>query len=598
MTLKITPIIFINAICILNTHVFGQVPAEGDNRACIPQPVHQVTICGYLSERYHLNEQYLLWQAENNKEFMCNPYLHPGQVKDRPWDGEYLGKWLDAASLTAQYMGDDQLMDLCSEYALVLINNQDSNGYIGIETPGNWNKNTWDIWNQWYSLWGLLTYYECFKDKTALESAVRAGEWIVSNHGPIENSNAKIYRGPWHGGCNVDIMDQMMRLYSHTGNKKFIEFAQSLSNHYVHIQNMRNSGTPFLTHAYVLLAYLGGNVLLNRIDRNKMELTWMEKIWEETVSRHLFPTYSLGSGETLHDVSPDDIPNSRIQETCATVEWLVFNQRLYESTGNIRYAHMTENIIYNALLSAQSSDGMKWMYYTPLRYEKKWMSGATFCCYWSGPRGISRIPQCIYRVDPDGICVNLFEHSEAKLYIKDSQLTIYQKTNYPRDGEVKLRLRMNRPLEFTLRMRIPEWTRNAIILLNNGEMHGTIASGEYASIRRVWKNGDTIVLKMDMPLNLVYLNKDNAAVRRGPEILSVDERDNQGIDLNAIALLDSSSLKFYSGAANGRTRCQILVKIGEKYGYVQMIPFAEAGNGGARFRTVFPVSRKAGKSVH
>lgn len=105
-----------------------------------------------------------------------------------------------------------------------------------------------------------------------------------------------------------------------------------------------------------------------------------------------------------------------------------FTERLYKATGHVKYIDALERVCYNALLAAQSTDGMKWTYYTPLRYTKKWFQGPTNCCFWSGPRGIARIPEMVYSVDEQGLRVDLFEQSKAKLKVKGKEVSIDQMT--------------------------------------------------------------------------------------------------------------------------------------------------------------------------
>src|SRR6185503_904942 len=107
------------------------------------------------------------------------------------------------------------------------------------------------------------------------------------------------------------------------------------------------------------------------------------------------------------------------------------------------------------LLAAQSMDGMQWMYFTPLRYEKRWFTGPTSCCYWSGPRGIARLPGWVYALDNDGLLVNLYESGKATLQLVDRPVTIKQTTLYPDLGEVMIEVEPAVPVKFTLRLRIP-----------------------------------------------------------------------------------------------------------------------------------------------
>src|SRR6185295_10259125 len=138
----------------------------------------------------------------------------------------------------------------------------------------------------------------------------------------------------------------------------------------------------------------------------------------------------------------------------------------HAATGNARYAEMMERTIYNALLAAQSLDGMRWMYYLPLRYEKTFFTGPTSCCYWSGPRGVARLPDFVYGVDAEGIRVNLYESSKGSLNVNGQTVAIEQESDYPDSGWVNLGIRPERPISFTLRMRVPAQASAAEFQIN------------------------------------------------------------------------------------------------------------------------------------
>ena len=415
----------------------------------------QVRITGYLSPRFQGNLQYLIDRYEKNKEWMLEPFQNRGMEwvieplrnkrGELPWAGEYAGKWLDAASLTAASSSHAQLSQYCDAFSAAMIAAQDLDGYLGIEIPARRGGNSeWDLWNVKYALTGLLTRYEVYGDKACLEAAIRGGEWVINYYGKVTDEKSPFFHSAEDGGVSVNIIDEFVRLYRFTGERRFLEFASSVVNHFSPIVRMQNTQQAPLAHAYNLLGYLGSVVELFAAENAANELRWVEKVWEDFVAQHLYPTGSLGYNELLRMSAPNDTPvengqpERHHQETCATVEWLLLNARLYQATGRVRYMEKMEHTIYNALRAAQSADGMKWMYYTPLRYEKRWFTGPTSCCYWSGPRGIARLPGWVYALDDEGLRVNLYELSDASLRLGEHTVTVRQSSLYPDHGQVTL----------------------------------------------------------------------------------------------------------------------------------------------------------------
>ena len=68
----------------------------------------------------------------------------PGKLLERMWDGEYAGKWLDAATRTAINTGDKALLKKVDQFTTALINHQQPDGYIGIKLPTNRDLNDWE----------------------------------------------------------------------------------------------------------------------------------------------------------------------------------------------------------------------------------------------------------------------------------------------------------------------------------------------------------------------------------------------------------------------------------------------------------------------
>jgi len=105
----------------------------------------QVTLSGRLSARYQGNLRDLAHIYETREDWMLEPFRYRGmdwvleplrnKKAELAWAGEYAGKWLDAAVLSASDAGDEQLGQAAARFASELISAQESGGYLGIELP-------------------------------------------------------------------------------------------------------------------------------------------------------------------------------------------------------------------------------------------------------------------------------------------------------------------------------------------------------------------------------------------------------------------------------------------------------------------------------
>ena len=568
---------------------------------------NQVTLTGRLAARYQGNRRYLAHIFATRSDWMLEPFRHRGKdwvleplrnkKGELAWAGEYAGKWLDSAALSVPDTDDRQLGRAVAQFASELIATQEPDGYLGIEPPARRRQGSdwdWEVWNVKYAMAGLLTHFETSQDAASLNAAVRCGEWLINQFGIVSSADHPFFHSTMDGGSNVIVIDQFARLYRFTGEQRFLEFANAVVAYYPPFQTMRSTQQAPLWHAYNLVSYLGGVIELALASNCKTELRWIEKVWEDITNRHLYPTGSIGFSEHLSETAPNDTavengePPRHHQETCATVEWVLFNALLYKATGRVRYIDHMEQTIYNSLLAAQSLDGLQWMYFTPLRYEKRWFTGPTSCCYWSGPRGIARLPGWVYALDNKGLYVNLFESSEANLQLDQSEVTVRQVSLYPAIGKVTLEVAPAAPIAFILRLRILPHLRDVHFKLNGKRVSPDSATDGYFGFRRIWSRGDRIEMEFEIPVMVSdFLNQHYGIIVRGPEVMSVDQQDNPDLDLDHVILHEQTILRSID-SVYGRRRYQGEVTVDGRSVEVIFTPYADCGNNGTRFRVAFP----------
>ena len=138
---------------------------------------------------------------------------------------------------------------------------------------------------------------------------------------------------------------------------------------------------------------------------------------------------------------------------------------------------------------------------------------------------------------------------------------------------------------------------------NNSDVDG------YCDINLEESGEFQIEIQFDIPLTLENLEGNNYAMRRGPEVLSIDARDNIDTWLGPhddlitipeeIELLpiDPSRRYQWAGPTEAKgSRRRYLVNLNdarkaEPRGLI-LTPYADAGNEGAAFRTVFPLAKE------
>jgi hypothetical protein len=85
--------------------------------------------------------------------------------------------------------------------------------------------------------------------------------------------------------------------------------------------------------------------------------------------------------------------------------------------------------------------------------------------------------------------------------------------------------------EFTLKLRIPGWTKSVLVRVNKTLSDAKPSPGSYFEVRRVWRAGDVVDLNMEMEPRLIEANPlveetlNQVAVQRGPVVYCLETTD-------------------------------------------------------------------------
>jgi uncharacterized protein len=263
--------------------------------------------------------------------------------------------------------------------------------------------------------------------------------------------------------------------------------------------------------------------------------------WDDMVTTKTSLTGGNGSrheGESFGDrfeLPPDRAYN----ETCAAIGSFQWSWRLLLATGEAKYADHMERILFNGFAAAINTEGDRFFYINPLQrrvdhYEKddpgrrrEWFNCA--CC----PPNIMRLLASLhhYLASHNGDTLTVYQYAAAT--IAGAGLTAEIGTNYPWDGEVTLRVTDAPPEERELALRIPAWSAAAgqSAELNDSPERIVVPPGRYLRLRRVWRPGDVLRLRLDLTPRWTYPDprvdalRGCAAVERGPLVYCFEQAD-------------------------------------------------------------------------
>ncbi|OMF36921.1 hypothetical protein BK133_08390 [Paenibacillus sp. FSL H8-0548] len=266
----------------------------------------------------------------------------------------------------------------------------------------------------------------------------------------------------------------------------------------------------------------------------------LHRVWRHTVERNMYLTGGIGPSHHNEGFTHDyDLPNeSAYCETCAAIAMVFWNHRMNMLFGDSKYADIVEREMYNGALAGISLSGDKFFYVNPLaskgdHHRVPWFD--TSCCPTNLARFLPSIGQYVYAQTDKGIAVNQYINSEAEFLVRDGvSVKLNQKTQYPWNGKIELTVDAEKSSYFSIRMRVPDWCRGYNVQVGGEKISGLEALTEqgYVVLSRNWSQGDTIVLELDMPVEIVRAkqevqeNRGRIAIQRGPIVYCMEQADH------------------------------------------------------------------------
>jgi DUF1680 family protein len=202
-----------------------------------------------------------------------------------------------------------------------------------------------------------------------------------------------------------------------------------------------------------------------------------------------------------------------------------------------------EQALYNSVLAGISLDGTAFFYTNTLRQlepmpvaDLRWprhrqKSLGCFCCPPNVVRTIAQSSRYAYATSDRGVHVVLYGGSTLDA---GDGLKLTQATEYPWDGRVRITIDAAPRPEQSIFLRIPSWSRDGSIRVNDQPVRNVAAPGSFHEIHRTWTTGDTIDIEFPMPVRVVEAHplveeaRNHVAVMRGPIVYCVE-----GVDLPA-----------------------------------------------------------------
>lgn len=510
-----------------------------------------------------------------------------------PFDDTDVYKTIEGASYLLQTYPDEKLKAYIDSVLDIVASAQEPDGYlytartINPEHPHQWSgSKRWEkeevLSHELYDLGHLVdaacAHYQATGSTKFLDIARRYADCVVRSVGPKEGQATVV---PGHQIAEM----ALCRLYLVTGDKRYLDEAKYMLDyrgktkiHDIYSQ----SDKPILEqseawgHAVRAGYMYSGIADVAALTQDSDYIRTIDRIWNNIVSRKYYITGGVGARHEGEAFGADyELPNkTAYNETCAAISMVYLFERMFLLHGDAKYIDCLERTLYNGVISGMSVDGGRFFYPNPLSSDGEYRFNSDYtltrqpwfgcaCCPSNLSRFIPSIPGYIYAVKDNNIYVNLFSANKMSMKVGGKDVILEQKTNYPWDGDVTIRVVKNNAKNLNLRIRIPGWARGEVVpsdlyhftgksnepiakwnvsVMNSKPVNkATIENGYFVInsdfIGRQLRSGDEIKVHFDMTPQVVEANSKVAAdrgriaIERGPLVYCAETADNNNFDV-------------------------------------------------------------------
>ncbi|UBZ15020.1 glycoside hydrolase family 127 protein [Flagellimonas marinaquae] len=508
-----------------------------------------------------------------------------GEVKGAmPFDDTDVYKIIEGASNSLISAPNPKLEKLVDSLVSIIKVGQEADGYLTTwrtidpaKPPANWvnvdKGERWEslaasheLYNAGHLYEAAAVHYEATGKRNFLDIAIKNADLMVKTFGDGEGKIAAV---PGH----QIIETGLIKLYQITGKEDYLKLSKYFLDNRGNPENHELFG-PYsqdhlpvvaqdevVGHAVRAVYMYAAMTDIAAIQKDTAYLDAVNALWENMVNKKMYITGGIGAkhdGEAFGENY--ELPNlTAYNETCASIGDVYWNHRLHNLTGDVKYFDVIERTLYNGLISGLSLDGQQFFYPNALESDgvykfnqgactrKDWFDCS--CCPTNVIRFIPAMPGLIYSKKGNTLYTNLYASNEAKVELKNQDIMVTQETSYPWDGKVKFTVNPEMEGEFTIKFRIPGWSRNTVLpgdlyqyvskdeasnkLSLNGEEIDLVADNGYFTLTRTWKSGDQVELDFPMSVRKVKANPEieedlgKMSLEYGPIVYAVEEIDNK-----------------------------------------------------------------------
>ncbi|MBQ8797953.1 MAG: glycoside hydrolase family 127 protein [Lachnospiraceae bacterium] len=348
----------------------------------------------------------------------------------------------------------------------------------------------------------------------------RLADWVYGRTGSWSEDIHRVVLGIEYGGMNDCLYD----VYLITGKKEHLEAAHAFDQVELFERVLKaKAGDNILNnhHANTTIPkFLGA---LNRyiVTKDAKYLEYVTHFWNLVTEHH---TYITGGNSEWEHFGEDRILDKERTncncETCNVYNMQKMTKKLFEITGEVKYADWYENTYINSILSSQNPETGMTTYFQPMasgyykvygeRFNKFW------CCTGTGMENFAKLQESFYFEKENTVIVNQYISSSVEF----QGVEITQEAEIPKKDTVTFFI--HKAFAGSLMFRLPYWLAGEAKIAVNGEPYTYAVENGYALVEGPFAAETQITVTLPMKV-VAYSLPDGAntyGFKYGPVVLS------------------------------------------------------------------------------
>lgn len=382
------------------------------------------------------------------------------------------------------------------------------------------------VWAPWYAIHkimaGLLDAYQWCHNAQALAVLKNEAGWVQYRIDQLTTNQVQAMLDNEFGGMG----EVLANLYAVTGNPDHLRLARAFDH--------ARLFDPLAADIDPLDGYHANTQIPKMIAAaREYELTGDSRyheiatfFWQRVAQHRSFVIGGHGDHEFFFPIA--DFPrhlSAETCETCNTYNMLKLTRHLFAWQPDAVTMDFYERALFNHILASQEPEQGMFTYLVSLKpgHFKTYSTpeNSFWCCVGTGMENHSKYGDTIFFHGTNSLYVNLF--IAAQLSWPEQGVMLRQDTSFPESNLTRLTWQCAGPVALDLKIRQPAWATTGLrVTVNGAAQNLPNGPGTYATLSRVWQNGDVVDIELPMTLHTEPLPQDTNTVAflYGPIVLA------------------------------------------------------------------------------